>query len=293
MLWIDRFSVGQFYQAVTRYLGYRVNRHEGKITGLAAFGSARETYAKMKTVLGTDGAEGMYNRFYEDEGLARAPVQFYEREVPRKDYINRRSVRYLNGQLRRFAIVHQLYQNFLAEQMADVVPEDLAAGVQKLAEQHMVDYIGRFLGQSPGRSLCLAGGVFANVKVNQRIREMPGVERMFVQPAMDDAGCALGAALFVAAAGNKAAETPAFSLAYLGPGYTETEIEDRLKQAGLHYRRSAEPEVEVARKVYEGKVVGRFTGGLEWGPRALGNRSIIVRPTPCLRGFTTLARGKC
>jgi carbamoyltransferase len=274
----DQFSVGQIYQAVTRYLGYRVNRHEGKITGLAAFGSAQATYAKMNAVLGT-GEDGMYNRLYEDEKMARFPVEFYERGVVRKDYIKQRNVRYLNGQLRQFAIVHQLYQNFLAEQMAEFVPEDLAAGVQRLAEELMVDYIGRFIDRSPEGTICLAGGVFANVKINQRIREMPGVERMFVQPAMDDAGCALGAAMHVAAAGNGAMEKPTFSSVYLGPGYSEAEIEGRLKHAELNYRRSAEPEMEIAQKVHEGKVVGRFSGRLEWGPRALGNRSIIARPT--------------
>ena len=275
----DRFSVGQLYQAVTRYLGYRVNRHEGKITGLAAFGSAEETYIKMRAVLGAGEIEGMYNRFHEDEELAQAPVQFYEREVARKDYIRPRNIRYLNGRLRQFAIVHQLYQNFLADQMAEVSPEDLAAGVQKLAEELMVDYVGRFLGQSPQGNICLAGGVFANVKINQRIREMQSVERMFVQPAMDDAGCALGAAMYVAAAGRGNSVNPNFSSVYLGPGYSEAEIEGRLRQSGLHYRRSAEPEKEVARKIHEGKIVGRFSGRLEWGPRALGNRSIIARPT--------------
>ncbi len=274
----DRYSVGQFYQAVTKFLGYRANRHEGKITGLAAFGNGDKTHELMRQVLRCDG-EKMFNHFYESEGLQQDSIAFYQREGGAKDYINARYVRYLNNGLREYAIVHQLYQNLLNEQMRDFAPEDVAAGVQRLAEELIAGYAKRFLSHCPDGRLCLAGGVFANVKINQRIRELSGTEQLYVQPAMDDAGCALGAALYLAADGEGLVDRPAMSSVYLGPEYHDDYIEFHLRTAGLTYARPAEPEKEIARKLHEGKIVGRYAGNLEWGPRALGNRSILARPT--------------
>jgi carbamoyltransferase len=274
----DRYSVGQLYQAVTKFLGYRANRHEGKITGLAAFGNGDEAHALMRRVLGYDNGK-MFNRLCESEGLQDDPIRFYERSGISRDYIKARYVRYLNGDLRKYAIVHQLYQNLLKEQMGAFAPEDLAAGVQQLAEELIAGYAARFLPRCPGGKLCLAGGVFANVKINQRIRELVGVDQLFVQPAMDDAGCALGAALYLTATNEGLGQRPAMGSVYQGPGYAEDYIESRLQAAGLCYDRPAEPEKEVARNLHEGKIVGRYAGQLEWGPRALGNRSILARPT--------------
>ena len=275
----DRYSVGQFYQAVTKYLGYKVNRHEGKITGLSAFGASDVTWPMMDRVLGGVGDGEMYNRLYESDGLEQDPVAFYKREVEETGYVKPRHMRILNGDLRKYAIVHQLYQNYLKTAMGGFAPEDLAAGVQKLSEEFFGAYVHRFLDRIPEGRLCLAGGVFANVKVNQRIRELAGVENFFVQPAMDDAGCALGAALHVAAARGGLGERPVMNSIYQGPGFSVEEIEKHLREAGVCYRRSVIPEEEIAQAIHEGRVVGRYTGALEWGPRALGNRSILMRPT--------------
>ena len=137
----------------------------------------------------------------------------------------------------------------------------------------------RFIDRCPGGRLCLAGGVFANVKVNQRIHEMAGVDQLFVQPAMGDAGCALGAALHVAANGEGLRERPALTNVYQGPGYGDDFIESRLRAADLPYRRPTDPDRDIARDLHQGKIVGRYAEHTEWGPRALGNRSILARPT--------------
>jgi len=277
----DRFSVGQIYQGVTRFLGYKVNRHEGKITGLAAYGSPKVTSRLMEAVLGIDGDGRMYNHFYDNARLQRNPVAYYEKEVTDRNYLSPRYIRSLNGDLQQFAVVHQLYQNFFKEKMEDFSPEDMAAGVQQLAEKLLVEYAHQQLQAYLPARVCLAGGVFANVKINQQIREIDGVEGIYVQPAMDDAGCALGAALqaTVLRQGIGSVARPALETVYQGPEYTEEEMETALQRSGLPYRRSAAPEEEVARMIHAGRIIGRFTGALEWGPRALGNRSILVHPT--------------
>ena len=273
----NRYSVGQMYQAVTKFLGYRPNRHEGKITGLAAYGDSAKTLDELRAVLGVDGADEFYNRFYEDELLERDPSRYYSRRVVDKSYMSSRQVRLLGRRQRPYGVVHQLYQNYLAEHVGDSSPQDLAAGIQYLTEELITGYAVRQLkGRLPCK-VCLAGGVFANVKVNQRIREIEGVEGLYVQPAMDDAGCALGAALQVVAEHGhlKRSELEV----YQGPEYSQRQLEERIRTSGLVYDRPANPEAEVARLLNTGRVIGRYSGRLEWGPRALGNRSILVRPT--------------
>jgi carbamoyltransferase len=277
----DRYSAGQFYQAVTKYLGYRVNRHEGKITGLAAYGDYRKTAKAMRQVLGVNEQGEMYNTLYENASLERDPVKYYEREVANKSYMSTKYIRLLNGELRKYGIVHQLYQNHILEEMGDCSPEDLAAGVQRLAEDFLTAYARDQLEGHLPCNVCLAGGVFANVKINQRIREIEGVKGLYVQPAMDDAGSALGAALHVVAekGGYDLFRQLTLGAVYQGPGYSEEAMEAQLRQSGISYRRPSDTETEIAKLLDEGKIIGRYTGRLEWGPRALGNRSILVRPT--------------
>jgi carbamoyltransferase len=277
----DRFSVGQFYQAVTRFLGYKVNRHEGKITGMAAHGDCARVLPLMEEILGFDKRGAMRNALYDRHpGIDGDPVRYYEREDIRKSWLSARYIRLLNGNLRKFGIAHQLYQNFLADNLQGTSSENLAAGIQRLAEDMLERYARQQLKEHLPCNVCLAGGVFANVKINQRIREIEGVEGFYVQPAIDDAGCALGAALHVAAGqGGKGLKRPVMASVYGGPGYSEEELATSLDACGLPYRRPADPAVAVAELLHAGEVVGRFAGRLEWGPRALGNRSILARPT--------------
>ena len=127
-------------------------------------------------------------------------------------------------------------------------------------------------------NICLAGGVFANVKLNQKIMELSGIKNVYIQPAMDDAGAALGAALHVNMRLNKNKEWTGLETVYTGPDFTESEIKNALEKYNLPVRRLKCHEEELGRWIYEGKIIGRFNGATEWGSRALGNRSILVRP---------------
>lgn len=132
-------------------------------------------------------------------------------------------------------------------------------------------------------NVCLAGGIFANVKVNQRIHELESVESIFVHPHMGDGGTGAGAALQVWAQemldqGKKPIPTPIKDV-YLGLSYSDEEIEAELKKANLNFEYCADVEGEIAELISKEKVVARFNGRMEYGPRALGNRSILYEAT--------------
>jgi carbamoyltransferase len=158
--------------------------------------------------------------------------------------------------------------------------EDLAASIQRHSEDICTRYIAYWMARTGLRQIALAGGVVANVKINQRIHELPGLERIFIYPAMSDEGLGAGAALVEAAErmGGWRAGRRCFEHVYLGPEYGEGQMEAALRGAGITYTRSPDVEAEIARLLAAGYVVARMTGRMEYGPRALGNRSILYRP---------------
>jgi len=152
--------------------------------------------------------------------------------------------------------------------------EDLSAWAQFLLETHVVAIAKWWLRETGLHHLAVAGGVFANVKLNQRLHELDEVDHLFVYPNMGDGGLSLGAIC----AQEGFMPEPVRDV-FLGEAYASEAIESALKRAGLTYERCPECEARIAELLAEGAIVGRFRGSMEWGPRALGNRSILVRTT--------------
>jgi carbamoyltransferase len=154
--------------------------------------------------------------------------------------------------------------------------EDIAATAQRRLEEVVTGLVAEAVEKTGLRRVALSGGVFANVRLNQKVAELEGVEEVYVYPAMGDEGLGLGAALY--AAGKHHGLRP-FRLAdaYLGPEYGEDEIERALGEAGVSFTRHADAELaeRVAGLVSDGKVVALYRGRMEFGPRALGHRSIL------------------
>jgi len=236
-------SISVYYAYVTHICGFKIYRHEGKITGLAAHG------------------EPKYYDILQD------------------------MIRYKNGTFINYGRAkHKGAREKIKARVGDFTREDMAASVQKHLEDHFSRFFEYWFQQTNIPHAVLAGGVFANVRLNQTLLQCnDGVRSVFVHPNMGDGGLAVGAALDVWAQteSSRSAKisTSPLKNAFLGPQYSDNEIEAVLKKEGVQYKHSDDIEKEVAELLAQGKVVARFSGRMEYGPRALGNRSILYQPT--------------
>ena len=238
-------SPGMVYSWITKYLNFTPGKHEGKITGLAAYGKPTtynifENYLKLS-----------------NDGLS------YERKIKGFWYLN--------------AI------KMFEKDLASYSKEEIAAGLQKRFEDVISTHIKNWLKVYPNENIALAGGIFANVKLNQKILESTGIKNIFVHPHMSDGGLAVGAGLalwldFKIKEGTKIISEK-IEHVYFGQDYSNEEIETELKKNNLKYEYIKNIESEIAKLISKDKVIGRFNGKMEYGPRALGNRSILYKPT--------------
>lgn len=243
-------SAGIFYGHITRLLGFKVLRHEGKVVGLAAMGDPKPLYAAFT------------------KALRLAPDGLHlDSDFSGPD---RRS------ELRRYHYLEQAIQGHTRE--------NVSAAAQKVLEDVVVTLVRNFLAHSSMKNVALNGGVFANVKLNQRIAELQEVGKIFVFPAMSDTGNSVGAALLdlaVRQPDSLARARHPLQHVYLGPAYDDAEIANRLRAAGVSGQALSRDALTrtTAQAIHAGKVVGWFQGRMEFGPRALGNRSMLARPT--------------
>jgi carbamoyltransferase len=156
---------------------------------------------------------------------------------------------------------------------------DIAASLQALLEQTVLALAAWLREASGERHLAMAGGVALNCVMNSKLRDSGLFDAVWVQPAAGDAGTALGAALWVDARQGGHGTRWRMNDAYLGPSFSDADIEPLLHDSGLDYRRPEDLAGEVAEHLAEGRLVGWFQGRMEFGPRALGARSILASPT--------------
>jgi carbamoyltransferase len=259
-------SPGRFYSEVTGFVGFKRLRHEGKITGLAAYGDSNRFYADFKKFL-------RFNKETEE----------FEFDMPERSPLASKWKtfnRVVAGiQTARPHIAE--FNDYLSKH-ADPKDDmkDLAAAAQRILEEIAVEYVQFFLEKYPNKNVLLAGGIFANVRVNQLIGEIPGVEFIYIHQNMGDGGLSLGAAMrhYYEDMGNTYNGYQPNHV-YFGHAFTDDQIEAALKERGLDYDKHENVEAEIAKLIHDGKVLGRFNGGMEYGPRALGNRSIIAQTT--------------
>jgi carbamoyltransferase len=154
---------------------------------------------------------------------------------------------------------------------------DIAAAYQKALEIVATNYVRHYVEKTGIDTIVLSGGVVANVKMNQRVFETPGVSRIFIYPNMGDGGCGTGAAL-LACQDTERRPLP-YEAVYFGPDYMESTVLAELRAESLPFEHIEPIEPVIAKLIHEGNVVARFNGRMEYGPRALGNRSILYHAT--------------
>jgi carbamoyltransferase len=248
-------SLGVLYGAVTQYLGYRIYQDEWKVMGLAALGKPRYAEQVRRLARCCDGEIRLdlsyFNFQYADKREWYGPrfvELFGPPPRPEEEAID-------------------------SERCAD-----LAASFQLVAEEMGLGLVRHLVRIGGGcRRLCMAGGVALNAALNGKILAQTEVEELFIQPAAADNGAALGAALHLhhALGGRR---SPPLRDVYLGPEYDEARVLEALRGSGLRFEKSGDIAARVGRLLAEGKVVGWFQGRMEYGPRALGNRSILADP---------------
>ena len=251
-------SLGLLYSAFTYYTGFKVNSGEYKVMGLAPYGSPR--YAK--TIL--------------DHLIDLKPDGSFHLNL---DYFN-----YCTGLTMTNGAFDHLFEGPPRSPDEPLTQRhmDLAASVQEVLEEAVLRMTRSLAAESGAKNLCLAGGVALNCVANGRLLRDGRFERIWVQPAAGDAGGALGAALaaYYSFAGQPRklnGRSDAMKGSYLGPEFTQADIERRLTAVGAKYTVLTDCEMldACARALAEEKAVGWFQGRMEFGPRALGARSIL------------------
>jgi carbamoyltransferase len=174
-----------------------------------------------------------------------------------------------DGDIVMRAAGNYLFARSLAQTFAK---RDIAAAYQRVLELVAARVVTYWMAKTGARNLVMSGGVHANVKLNQRLREIPGVGEIFVYPNMGDGGCGTGAAML---AFDRPMAFGPLDNVYWGPDYTDAEIADALRTNELPAERVDNVEEMVAKLLSEDAIVGRFNGRMEYGPRALGNRSVL------------------
>ncbi|MGP0628990.1 carbamoyltransferase family protein [Nitrospina sp. 32_T5] len=255
-------SLGLLYSAFTQYLGFKVNSGEYKLMGLAPYGEPRFKDTILEHLIDV-----------KSDGTFRLNLDCFD---------------YCTGLTMTNTKFHALFGGPPRNGDAEVLTErhmDLAASIQSVTEEVLLKLTRSIARESGLKNLCLAGGVALNCVANGRVLRDGAFERIWIQPASGDAGGALGAAYcaYHLHAGNPRRTGIALDGmrgAFLGPEFSQEEIQARLDAAGAQFAVMEEGEMidACAEALAEGRAVGWFQGRMEFGPRALGNRSILADP---------------
>jgi carbamoyltransferase len=255
-------SLGLLYSAFTYYTGFRVNSGEYKLMGLAPYGEPRFTKLILDKIVDL-----------KEDGTFRLDQTYFD---------------YCTG----LTMTNERFDALFGhparkpEQLLMQFHMDIAASIQAVTEEVILRLARSIRSETGLRNLCLAGGVALNCVANGKIHREKIFERMWIQPAAGDAGGAVGAALAAYHLRNGGARvirpdaTDGMSGAYLGPALAQDEIESELTAAGANYAVLGDDEMidTAARALAEGKALGWVQGRMEFGPRALGGRSILGDP---------------
>jgi carbamoyltransferase len=248
-------SIGLVYSALTSWLGFEVNDGELKVMGLAAYGRPTRVDAVRRLLWPTADGYDVDASWFDDLDPSGASPRLEAVLGPRRQRGRPWDV---GGVDRGYA--------------------ELAASLQQTTEEAVLALARRVRALTGASALCLAGGVALNAVAVGRVSREAGFDAVFVQPAAGDAGAALGAALLAAA--DRGDPRPGLAHAAWGRAPDPGVADGVAAALGLCRRRVQDPADEVVQRLARGELVGWCTGRFEWGPRALGQRSLLARPAP-------------
>jgi carbamoyltransferase len=259
-------SLGSFYTMICEFIGYKKYGDEGKVMGLAPYGE--ETYCEqIRHILDLNGSLALNLRYFKPLGSNEGMQISSDGTVSLARHFSDRMVK-LFGEPR--------------QPQSDITRRDmdLAYAMQHCFEEAFFHLLNNLHRKVPLDNLAMAGGCALNSVANGKLFARTPFNQTWIQPAAGDEGLAIGAALHTYHSVLKQPRRYAMKNSYLGPEFSDSQIECDLKKANLRYRRlEREPLLDaVAAQIAAGNVVGWFQGRMEWGPRALGNRSIVAHP---------------
>ena len=241
-------SLGNIYSRVTFLLGYKPWEHEYKLMGLAPYASSRDS-------------EKTHKIFQNYIGISKSNLLQFERKIPEP--------------------THLIY-NRIKRDTRLMRADAICGGLQNMLEEVLCDWVKACVRETGIKKIALSGGVFMNVKANKRILELEEVEELFVMPSCGDETNSLGAA-YRTYYEEKKSIPASFDNFYLGNDMDDREVatilqDDQSKNAHFQFQRLEDIEYKVAELLSEGAIVARCKGRMEFGARALGNRSILADP---------------
>ena len=247
-------SIGLLYSTVTAHLGFRVNNSEYKVMGLAAYGEP--TYLdKLKKIIKVHG-----------DGSISLDLRYFDFHVGERSFSDK--------------FVGEFGPPRIAESEVGQEHMNLASSVQKLTEEILMKMINHLHKETGLKNLCMAGGVALNSVANGIIERDGPFEDVFIQPAAGDGGGAVGTVAYIYNTLGRNKRTYVMEDAYLGPAFPVEDTEEALKKYGVSYQKFTRDNLlkETAKLIYDNHIVGWFQGRMEYGPRALGSRSILANP---------------
>ena len=259
-------SLGTLYTTVCELIGYGQYGDEGKVMGLAPYGEGQFSSLLDDMIDTTNTGFRLKQKFFTPFGFSDGLVRNASGVVS----------------------VSRHYSDYLAERVGGPVErgdeitnreKDLAYSLQAKFEEVYLHLINTLHSMNPSRRLVMAGGCTLNSVANGRIFDSTPFDETFIQPAAGDDGLALGSALYVS---NSRQRRPRWAMvdSYLGAEFSEEEVSNTLKRYNLRYQKLDRDALlkQTAQAISSGAIVGWFQGRMEWGPRALGNRSILAHP---------------
>ena len=250
-------SLGYFYAGVTKHVGFR-GGEEGKTMGLAPYGKPIY-YDQLKKLISDDG-NGNLNCVFKIDKVSKdeeeASLSEWEKLLNTIIPKNNEPIKHIGESVQKYA--------------------DLAASAEKLLEDIVINLVKKYVSDTDVHNICIAGGVGLNCPMSSAIENLDIVNKVFVQPASNDGGISLGAAIYGAVEQGDIIDIE--MIPYLGDEFTNEEILSAIEEKNYEYEYYDNVEKQIALLLNEEKLVGNFQGRIEFGPRALGNRSILSSP---------------